>query len=54
MPGANAEETGIAGGNSEGARGYGFCVEIVRARAVAKAVPIIRVSGERSRGQSDP
>jgi Fe-S cluster assembly scaffold protein SufB len=41
---AHAEVTGITEGNAPGARGHVDCMEIVKDRAVAKAVPIIRVN----------
>ena len=41
---AVAEVTGITEGNAEGARGHVDCMEIVKDRAVAKAVPIVNVT----------
>jgi Fe-S cluster assembly scaffold protein SufB len=41
---ATAEVTGITEGNAEGARGHVDCMEIVKDRAVAKAVPIVNVT----------
>src|SRR5512139_757777 len=41
---AHAEVTGITEGNAEGARGHVDCMEIVKDRAVAKAVPIVNVT----------
>ncbi len=41
---ATAEVTGITEGNAAGARGHVDCMEIVKDRAVARAVPIIQVN----------
>ena len=41
---ATAEVTGITEGNAEGARGHVDCMEIVKDRAVARAVPIVQVN----------
>jgi Fe-S cluster assembly scaffold protein SufB len=41
---ARAEVTGITEGNAEGARGHVDCMEIVKDRAVARAVPIVNVT----------
>lgn len=41
---AHAEVIGITEGNAEGARGHVDCMEIVKDRAVAKAVPIVNVT----------
>lgn len=41
---ASAEVTGITEGNAAGARGHVDCMEILRDRAVAKAIPIISVT----------
>ncbi len=41
---ANAEVTGITKGNAAGARGHVDCMEIVKDKAVAKAVPIVQVN----------
>lgn len=41
---ATAEVTGITEGNAAGARGHVDCMEIVKDRAVAKAVPIVQVN----------
>ena len=41
---AQAEVTGITEGNAEGARGHVDCMEIVKDRAVAKAIPIVNVT----------
>lgn len=41
---ALAEVTGITEGNAVGARGHVDCMEIIRDRAVAKAVPIVSVT----------
>ena len=41
---ASAEVTGIAGGNAEGARAHMDCLEIVRDRARASAIPIVKVT----------
>jgi Fe-S cluster assembly scaffold protein SufB len=41
---AKAEVTGITEGNAEGARGHVDCMEIVKDRAVAKAIPIVNVT----------
>ncbi len=41
---ARAEVTGITEGNAEGARGHVDCMEIVKDRAVARAIPIVNVT----------
>ena len=41
---AVAEVTGITEGNAAGARGHVDCMELVKDRAVARAVPIVNVS----------
>ncbi len=41
---AEAEVTGITEGNAAGARGHVDCMEIVKDRAVAKAIPIVNVT----------
>jgi Fe-S cluster assembly scaffold protein SufB len=41
---ARAEVTGITEGNAAGARGHVDCMEIVKDRAVAKAIPIVNVT----------
>ena len=41
---AVAEVTGITEGNAAGARGHVDCMEIIRDRAVAKAIPIVSVT----------
>ena len=41
---ARAEVTGITEGCAEGARGHVDCMEIVKDRAVAKAIPIVNVT----------
>lgn len=41
---AVAEVTGITEGNAAGARGHLDCMEILRDRAVAKAIPIVSVT----------
>jgi Fe-S cluster assembly scaffold protein SufB len=41
---ASAEVTGIAEGNAEGARAHMDCMEIVRDRARASAIPIVKVT----------
>jgi Fe-S cluster assembly scaffold protein SufB len=41
---ATAEIIGITEGNSEGARGHVDCLEIVKDRAVASALPVVKVS----------
>lgn len=41
---AVAEVTGITEGNAAGARGHVDCMEIVKDRAVARAVPIVQVN----------
>jgi uncharacterized protein len=41
---ATAEVMGVTEGNAAGARGHVDCMEIVKDRAVAKAVPIVRVN----------
>lgn len=41
---SRAEVTGVTEGNAAGARGHVDCMEIIRDRAVAKAVPIVSVT----------
>ncbi len=41
---ALAEVTGITEGSAEGARGHVDCMEIVKDRAIAKAIPIVNVT----------
>jgi len=41
---AAAEVTGITEGNAAGARGHVDCLELVKDRAVARAVPIVNVT----------
>jgi uncharacterized protein len=41
---ATAEVTGITEGNAAGARGHVDCMEIVKDRAVARAIPIVQVN----------
>jgi uncharacterized protein len=41
---AHAEVTGITEGNAPGSRGHVDCMEIVKDRAVAKAIPIVQVN----------
>jgi hypothetical protein len=41
---AHAEVTGITEGNAPGARGHVDCMEIVKDRAVARAIPIVQVN----------
>ncbi len=41
---ARAEVTGITEGNAAGARGHVDCMEIVKDRAVAKAIPVVQVN----------
>ena len=41
---AVAEVTGITEGNAAGARGHVDCMEIVKDRAVARAIPIVQVN----------
>lgn len=41
---ATAEVTGVTEGNAAGARGHVDCMEIVKDRAVAKAIPIVNVT----------
>jgi len=41
---AKAEITGITEGNAAGARGHVDCMEIVKDKAVAKAIPIVSVT----------
>lgn len=41
---ATAEVTGITEGNAPGARGHVDCMEIVKDRAVAKAIPVVSVT----------
>ena len=40
---ATAEITGITEGNAAGARGHVDCMEIVKDKAIAKAIPIVNV-----------
>ena len=46
---ATAEVTGITEGNAEDARGHVDCMEIVKDNAVAKAVPVVRVTHPRAK-----
>lgn len=41
---AQAQVTGITEGNAEGARGHVDCMEIVKDNAIAKAIPIVKVT----------
>ncbi|NJD53973.1 MAG: FeS assembly protein SufBD [Candidatus Methanoperedens sp.] len=41
---AHAQVTGITEGNARGARGHVDCMEIVKDKAVAKAIPIVMVT----------
>lgn len=41
---ATAEVTGITEGNAAGARGHVDCMEIVKDRAMARAIPIVQVN----------
>jgi len=41
---ASAEITGITEGNAAGARGHVDCMEIVKDKAVASAIPVVRVT----------
>ncbi len=41
---AKAEVTGITEGNAAGARGHVDCMEIVKDRAIARAIPIVNVN----------
>ena len=41
---SSAEVTGITEGNAAGARGHVDCMEIVKDKAVAKAIPIVNVT----------
>ena len=41
---ASAEVTGITEGNAAGARGHVDCMEIVKDKAIAKAIPIVNVT----------
>ncbi len=41
---AEAEVTGVTEGNAAGARGHVDCMEIVKDKAVAKAIPIVNVT----------
>lgn len=41
---AQAQVTGITEGNAQGARGHVDCMEIVKDKAVAKAIPIVMVT----------
>ena len=43
---AQAQVTGITEGNAQGARGHVDCMEIVKDNAIAKAIPIVRVSNQ--------
>jgi hypothetical protein len=40
---AQAEITGITEGNAAGARGHVDCMEIIKDKATAKAIPIVNV-----------
>ena len=46
---ALAEVTGITEGNAAGARGHVDCMEIIRDRAVAKAIPIVSVTNSQAK-----
>jgi len=46
---ALAEVTGITEGNAAGARGHVDCMEIIRDRAVAKAIPIVSVTNPQAK-----
>ena len=41
---ATVEVTGVTEGNADGARGHVDCMEIVKDRAIARAVPIVQVN----------
>ncbi|CAG0982166.1 hypothetical protein METP3_02147 [Methanosarcinales archaeon] len=41
---AQAQVTGITEGNAQGARGHVDCMEVVKDKAVAKAIPIVMVT----------
>jgi hypothetical protein len=41
---ATAEVTGITEGHAAGARGHVDCMELVRERAVGRAIPIVQVT----------
>ena len=41
---ATAEITGITEGNAAGSRGHVDCMEIVKDRAIARAIPLVQVS----------
>ncbi|MEW6118232.1 MAG: SufD family Fe-S cluster assembly protein [Nitrospirota bacterium] len=43
---ATAEVTGITEGNAEGSRGHVDCMEIVKDKALAKAIPIVNVTNQ--------
>ena len=46
---ARVEVTGVTEGNAAGARGHVDCLEIIRDRAVAKAIPIVSVTNPRAK-----
>lgn len=46
---AVAEVTGITEGNAAGARGHLDCMEIIRDRAVAKAIPVVSVTNPQAK-----
>lgn len=46
---ATAEVTGITEGNAAGARGHVDCMEIVKDRAVARAIPIVSVTSPQAK-----
>lgn len=46
---AQAEVTGITEGNAAGSRGHVDCMEIIRDRAVAKAIPIVSVTDSQAK-----
>lgn len=46
---ATAEVTGITEGNAAGARGHVDCMEIVKDKAVAKAIPIVSVTNPQAK-----
>lgn len=46
---ARAEVTGVTEGNAAGARGHVDCMEIIRDRAVAKAIPIVSVTNPQAK-----
>jgi Fe-S cluster assembly scaffold protein SufB len=51
---ARAEVTGITEAHAKGARGHVDCMEIIKDRAVAIAVPIVKVSHPEAKVRTKP